>query len=63
MIAKQPVDRYATAAEVAEVLENWLFENADEDWILEHPGLLAEGSDPLTLSGRGPRPDMSKPDD
>lgn len=63
MIAKQPVDRYATAGEVAEILENWLFENADEDWILEHPGLLAEGSDPLTLSGRGSRPEMSKPDD
>jgi len=62
MISKQPVDRYATAGEVAEVLESWLFENADEDWILEHPGLLAESSDPLTLSRRDPLREISNPD-
>ena len=51
MVAKHPVDRYATAAEVAEALANWLFEHAEEDWILEHPSLLAEGSDPRTHGG------------
>lgn len=59
MVAKHPVDRYPTANAVAEAISNWLFQHADEDWILEHPGLLGDRPDHGLLNGREPTHAMS----
>jgi serine/threonine-protein kinase len=37
MMAKRPEDRFATAHEVADVLQTWLSENADSAWKQAHP--------------------------
>ncbi len=42
MMKKLPDDRYQTADEVVAALEDWLIENADEDWKRRHPGLDAK---------------------
>ena len=62
MVAKMPVDRYQSAADVAEGLANWLFENGDEDWILGHPSLIGDRSEGL-LSTREPTHDLSNSSD
>ena len=56
MVAKHPVDRFHSAGELAEVLSNWLFEHADEDWILGHPGLHTDGTEPRTHVARETAP-------
>ena len=54
MIQKQPVDRFQSAADVANELANWLFEHADDEWILGNPGLLDDRSDSGISSPREP---------
>ena len=51
MVAKKASHRYQTANQVAEVLSDWLFENAPDEWILEHPGLRGNRSDSSLLCG------------
>ena len=51
MVAKKASHRYQTANQVAEALSDWLFENAPDEWILEHPGLRGNRSDSSLLSG------------
>ncbi len=42
MMAKKPVDRYQTAAEVAEALGRWLVKNGSAEWKQSHASLVAE---------------------
>lgn len=40
MVAKRPVDRYQSAADVCQAISDWIFDHADDNWLLNHPEVI-----------------------
>lgn len=50
MVAKNPDDRFASAADVATACRQWLYDNAGDDWRQRHVPLARSGSDTRSIA-------------